>query len=530
MSDAAPGVTAGMVAPDRVFLFENHDEAYTIWRDLGIRRRILVHIDAHHDMNGTWPRADKSRPRIVIGNYIYPTVEEGFVREVVWVVPDRTLESRSGRRWCAKVAGKISPDDPAAAPDGSGARQRRGTAVLGRPLRLCTLDDLGGIDEPVLLDIDVDYMILPDSNHRDPDCYGDRPWCWPGQLLDRLTRAGLKPDLVTIAYSVVGGYTPLQWKYLGDELAARIGGRAAPALLAATDRLRGASLAVAEGNLAAAEAQYTEARDLWPASAAPPFHLAHLNASLGRINTARAFYGEALDRDPSYRTPFNSPGFGYYGNRRLGAAETAFKRILTLDPLDPNARCGLGLVANRRRRWAEAEVLFREALAADPQSVDAHRGLGRSVAEQGHNAEAIQEYERSLNLTLAGRQSVLDDHILTDSGEGFLSDPLHAQVHIRLGDLYAAAGSTNIAINAYRMGIALGEETPAVRFRLAGLYLRRLEWGKCAGQITLALRGLPAQLGRAVRKRRRRLIRRIGAGRRAVARRCARKPAASLWC
>lgn len=29
-------------------------------------------------------------------------------------------------------------------------------------------------------------------------------------------------DLATIAYSVEGGYTPIQWKYVGDELAARL--------------------------------------------------------------------------------------------------------------------------------------------------------------------------------------------------------------------------------------------------------------------------------------------------------------------
>ena len=175
-------------------------------------------------------------------------------------------------------------------------------------------------------------------------------------------------------------------------------------------------------------------------------------------------------------------------------------------------------------------MLFQEALATDPQSVDAHRGLGRALAAQGRNAEAIKAYERSLTLTLAGRQSLLDGQILTNPAEDFLSDPLHAQVHARLGDLYAANGDTSIAISAYRMGIAMGEETLAVRLRLAGLYLRRREWGKCAGQIKPALRRLPAQLARAIRKLRRRLIRRIGAGWRAVAQRRAPKPAASIWC
>ena len=532
MNDAGRAPTPGMVAPDRVFLFENHDQAYTIWRDRGVRDRILVHVDAHHDMYGAWPAADGSRPQITIANYLYPAVEEGLVREVIWVVPDRTLAGRAGRRWCAATTGRISPGALPAAPAGGPGRKRRGasSAVLGRPLRCCTPVGLAGIEEPVLLDIDVDYMILPDSRYLGIECYGDRPWCWPDQLLERLARAGLKTDLVTVACSVMGGYTPLQWKYLGEELTARIGGYAAPGLLAATDRMRRATLAVAQGDLGAAEAQVAEARDLWPASAAPLFHLAHLNAARGRIAAAQEFYQEALDRDPSYRTPFNSAGLWYFGNRRYGAAETAFKRILTLDPHDPHARCGLGLVAIRRRRWAEAELLFQEALAAAPDSVDAHRGLGRALAEQGRNAEAIKAYERSLTLTLAGRQSLLDGMILTNPAEDFLSDPMHGQVHARLGKLYAANGDTSTAISAYRMGIALGEETLAVRLRLAALYLRRRQWGKAAGQLRPALRRLPAELARFVRKRRRRLLRQLGAGWRAIARRRAPEAAASLWC
>ena len=29
---------------------ENHDEAYHVWRQAGISQRVLVHVDAHHDM------------------------------------------------------------------------------------------------------------------------------------------------------------------------------------------------------------------------------------------------------------------------------------------------------------------------------------------------------------------------------------------------------------------------------------------------------------------------------------------------
>ena len=41
---------AGSKLEDPVFLIENHDQAYKIWRELGLKERTLVHVDAHHDM------------------------------------------------------------------------------------------------------------------------------------------------------------------------------------------------------------------------------------------------------------------------------------------------------------------------------------------------------------------------------------------------------------------------------------------------------------------------------------------------
>jgi hypothetical protein len=37
-----------MIAP--LHVFENHDEAYHIWRRAGFTGKTLVHLDAHHDM------------------------------------------------------------------------------------------------------------------------------------------------------------------------------------------------------------------------------------------------------------------------------------------------------------------------------------------------------------------------------------------------------------------------------------------------------------------------------------------------
>ena len=79
---------------DRIFKFENHDQAYYVWRDRRLSERILLHIDAHHDMYVPWRNEDLS---ITIANFVLPALRDNVVREVVWTVPDETWEGRTGR-------------------------------------------------------------------------------------------------------------------------------------------------------------------------------------------------------------------------------------------------------------------------------------------------------------------------------------------------------------------------------------------------------------------------------------------------
>ncbi|MFZ6016554.1 MAG: hypothetical protein ACOYU0_02855 [Nitrospirota bacterium] len=44
------------------------------------------------------------------------------------------------------------------------------------------------------------------------------PWILPERLVERLTLKGITVDILTISYSVEGGFTPLRYKYLGEEL------------------------------------------------------------------------------------------------------------------------------------------------------------------------------------------------------------------------------------------------------------------------------------------------------------------------
>ena len=63
-------------------MVEDHHEAYHYWKKLGIKDKIVIHIDAHIDFD--W--MEDSTP-LNVGNYLYKAIKEGMIRELYWVVP-----------------------------------------------------------------------------------------------------------------------------------------------------------------------------------------------------------------------------------------------------------------------------------------------------------------------------------------------------------------------------------------------------------------------------------------------------------
>src|SRR5260370_17855583 len=87
----------------------------------------------------------------------------------------------------------------------------------------CALSNLPDIREPVLLDIDTDFLLTEpvESARAGDDLWKQLPWIWPDELVAKLKEKGVRTDFVTIAYSVEGGFQPLTYSSLADTLALR---------------------------------------------------------------------------------------------------------------------------------------------------------------------------------------------------------------------------------------------------------------------------------------------------------------------
>lgn len=461
---ALPHAPADSDPGRQIFLFENHDEALFVWRRAGVSSRILIHVDPHHDMGWNQPGAS-----VTFANYICAALQEDLVREVYWVVPNASWATAGNRRQIVHQLREIVRAYHGSPRDLRIEKNRACARILGKPLEVCALSSVPAPAEPVLLDLDVDFLVLPRVGTMPAAEHPELPCCWPGELVAELEARNLRWDLATIAYSVEGGYTPLHWKYLGQELALRLAASGEDKERQdAMTQLRSGAESLHRGDTEGAAAAYRKAAALWPESAAPTLHLALLFQQRGNLEEAQRLHRGALERDPSCRTAYSSDGLWHYWDGRWQAAASEFRRAIELNPEDATSQVGLAWLAMRRKRWTEAEDLLRRAIGVEPGHLDAWRALGETLERQGRYREACAALERSLQLALAGGKSRrIPPPIYT--GAPRLLDFDHWTVFANLGRLYQKQGDPAAARQRLSMALAGGYESLDLHWRLLWL-------------------------------------------------------------
>lgn len=469
----------GIDAIERVFTFENHDRAYQIWREAQVKDQVLLHIDAHHDM--WWAKKDNE---ITIANFISPAMRDGLVREVIWVVPDGSWSSRFNRQEIVRHLRRMRRQHPGRPQPIEISESSISVLLNGTRLTVHPLSFLPEIPEPVLLDIDVDFLVIPKVSHRKTDEHSEVPWCWPEDLLAELRARQVRTSLVTIAYSVEGGYTPLKWKYLGDELRLRLREPQATSqeLTFYSALQRASTLAMIRDS--SAQREFRRAVEIIPENAAGHANLALYLFEQGRIETARAVFQEALRLDPSYRSGYAQLGFVEYSEKRYDRADREFRKMLELNPADAFSHFGLALLAKRKRQWNHVRGLCESCLTYDGKIIEAQRLMGDALSHLGQYRGAATAYEKSLKLALLGVKRFT--MLLTPEGTYSL-DEGHWTTHAKLANAWRKLGWADKALNGYRMAIASKHAKPGTYLRMALLHANRREYREAASVFAKAL-------------------------------------------
>lgn len=359
------------ISNDNIFLIEDHHQALGIWRKKRLKNLDLVHIDAHVDfgffdieepqdiireaksLNELKSKLEKeilfrrygfSKESLInIGNYIYPAMREGILKDFYWVIPGNLDEFNSSAKKIIKllrVFAKLGPNSNGQIKIKNGIIISK---LMGRRFIILTLEKLPILKQKTLLDIDTDFLVTP----RLPDLdklpkIGDlSPWIPTDKFTEILKRRIINPQVITIAYSVNGGFTPIKYKYLADNIA------------------------------------FCFSQDKFKRR----FRRVCLSSKYFRLfqTTGKpAYYRKAVSLDPSYKVYDNNYGPIYLQRGRLLKAQWEFKKILKADSKNPYALTGLGEVALKKRDFIRAKRYFSYALRQKKDLASGLWGLARS--------------------------------------------------------------------------------------------------------------------------------------------------------
>lgn len=411
-----------------IILIEDHNQALDAWRSKSFKNIPLVHLDAHIDfgfyhvkpieqvMGEAKSIADLKRQleatllykrycddfekQLNIGNYIYPAVRDGIVNKFYWIIPGGEKKFKKGLKELNRSIVTLKSKDPFKAKEINIVKNQISTLLYRKQFEITNVFSVPTIKECVLLDIDVDFLLFDSIRNEHislTKTIGKRkPWIYPKQLVEILKEKFPKVSYITIAYSVNGGFTPIDYKFFGDEIYLRLKNLVDDKL---EDIFFFRDIGIAlflKKDFKSAGVKFKEAIEslnscegLVPVF--KPRFLAHLSFWLFKIywelnqkKAAKLYFQKAIKTDPSYHVKDNNFGMLYLKNEEQDAAKQEFKKIIYCDARDCFALCGLGDVFLQQKRYREALGKYKKAFRLNPKEKRAlfgmaacHLGLGR---------------------------------------------------------------------------------------------------------------------------------------------------------
>ncbi len=141
-------------------------------------------------------------------------------------------------------------------------------------------------------------------------------------------------------------------------------------------------------------------------------------------------------------------GFADHQAGRLREAEAAYRKVLALEPAQPDALHLLGVIAHQAGENERAVDYIRRALELSPSFAEAHSNLGAALRKLGRDAEAEAAFRESLRLRpdSAATHNNLGNLLSSrsryeEAGASFLR-PDYAEARVNLGILLGRLHST----------------------------------------------------------------------------------------
>lgn len=491
--------------PSQIMLFEIHSDSYIVWKRLGVNGRILVHIDGHPDIKGIDEEAfqkildagtkdiedlvadpyefqeEKVKP-LNFANYVYPAMRSDMIRQVYWVVPDKKLEKDSVLEYESLLRKLLGQSLSFGTPSLSFQKGMLRGRLFSKEIVICTLKDLPRFKEPVLLDVDMDYFTTYKGAMAN---VLEIPKMWPEEVLRLITKKQIPLEIVTIAYSVQGGYTPLEYRYLG-----KLFFNLVKAPIHKQRTLRSWASLMKKGDILRVNKLYDRAVKyyntciiLMPENPGPYYSLGLCYEAEDMKNEAEDMFKRAAEIDPEYGNRFLYNAETAMINKDYNLAALNFKRFINIadNKFLLFSHFRLGWCQEKIGDFLKAESEYRKALEINPELLAAHNNLGNCLAQLGKLKEARLQFEIAQRLdpdypgsynnlgTYFAKEKRFDEAVI-QYAIALKKSPYFMECLINLGNLYAEKGRYKESCDNFEKVIQIDPLNMDVHLKLGKLY------------------------------------------------------------
>jgi predicted O-linked N-acetylglucosamine transferase (SPINDLY family) len=166
---------------------------------------------------------------------------------------------------------------------------------------------------------------------------------------------------------------------------------------------------------------------------------------------------------------------------RLDEAESIYRQVLAIDPVEPNALHLLGVAHHQRDDHETAQRLIVKAIAIKPSVAEFHSNLGNVLKVQGKVRAAMASYARALalwpnfaepfsNLGNGYRELGELDRAIASCRKAIAINPALAAAHLNLGNALSDVSIYAEARDAYERGLKLEPDNIRILVSLGCLH------------------------------------------------------------
>ncbi len=485
------------VEPIDPLVMEDHSDSFLAWREAKIQNRIIVHIDSHIDiewisdpdlkristaqtkeklrqlqLDPLHPEERRSKP-LTIMNYLYPAMKEKMAKELYWVLPDSFMEGGSVLNQFKEHL--VETVDQLSIEMLNSFKLRKGV-IQGQlfevPFTVCKLSDLPSFRETIVLDIDVDYFDPPNLRKR-----MITPPLWPEDLISLLRKRKISADLVSVCYSVRGGYLLLEHKFLGDDLAQMLKDpKGSDRATAKRMKQRRAGIQhYAQGKYPEALQEFQSALGNNPTDPSLPYWMSLIYRQMGKREEASAASARASSLDRFYGTPLLYDSDYYLNKKIFDKALASYEEILRQEPQYLKAILGAGVACSKQGKREKALAYYKKCIDRFPRYFLPHFDIAVLYAEQKKFNLAAEHFRDCLKLNPYFGKAWNDLALLYfDQGEKekamepfqktLTLNPCYKRAQNNMGILYAGQGKIDEAILHFRNATQIDSQyAPAFR-------------------------------------------------------------------